>query len=63
MPWTEVMHKYKKGTLRSGGGGKVKSRAQAIAIMMSEKRAAAHKPEYRAVKQRRGNLLHGEKRG
>lgn len=58
MPWTEVMHKFKHGTLRSGSGGKVKSRAQAIAIMESEKRAAGHKPEYRA---KRGTLLHGGK--
>lgn len=41
MPSSEVMHKYKHGKLHSGSkqGPKVKSRAQAIAIMMSEKRA------------------------
>lgn len=49
MPWNEVMSKFKAGTLKSGGGGKVHSREQAIAIMMSEKRAASHgKSEYKA---------------
>ena len=40
MPSKEVMHKFKTGKLRSGSkkGPKVKSRKQAIAIMMSEKR-------------------------
>jgi hypothetical protein len=39
MPSSEVMHKYKHGKLRSGSkkGKKVKSRKQAIAIMLSEK--------------------------
>jgi hypothetical protein len=52
MPYTEVMHKWKAGTLRSGGPGgpKVKSQKQAIAIMLSEKRASKTKPEYRAQK-------------
>lgn len=41
MPFDEVMHKFKHGELKSGGSGKpVKSRKQAIAIMLSEKRAA-----------------------
>ena len=31
-----VMHEYKRGTLKSGRGGKVKSRKQAIAIAMHE---------------------------
>lgn len=48
MPWTEVMHKWKAGKLKSGGSGKtVKSQKQAVAIMLSEKREAANKPEYR----------------
>lgn len=49
MPYTEVMHKFKGGDLHSGGkqGPVVKSRKQAIAIMLSEKRAAGDKPEYR----------------
>lgn len=43
MPYDEVMHKYKHGQLHSGSkrGPKVTSRKQAIAIMLSEKRAAA----------------------
>jgi hypothetical protein len=42
MPWNEVLHKFKHGQLHSGSkqGPKVKSRDQAIAIMMSEKREA-----------------------
>ena len=47
MPYQEVMSKYKAGTLKSGGGDKVKSRQQAIAIMLSEKRSS--KPEYHAL--------------
>lgn len=31
-----VMSEYKRGTLHSGGGGKVKNRKQAIAIALSE---------------------------
>jgi uncharacterized protein DUF6496 len=40
MPYQEVMHKFKTGKLHSGSksGPKVKSRKQAIAIMLSEKR-------------------------
>ena len=35
----EAMHKYKRGTLKSGKkGGKVKSRKQAVAIGLSEAR-------------------------
>ena len=49
MPYTEVMHKFKHGSLHSGSktGPKVTNRKQAVAIMMSEKRAASHgKKEY-----------------
>ena len=44
------MHKWKEGELASGGSGKkVKSQKQAVAIMLSEKKAAnAGKPEYRS---------------
>jgi hypothetical protein len=38
---TEVereMHRYKRGTAKSGRGGKVKSRKQAIAIALSKAR-------------------------
>ncbi len=57
MPWDEVMHKAKEGTLHSGSktGPKVKSRAQAIAIMLSEKRAAqGGKKEYQSRSARDG---------
>lgn len=47
MPYTEVMHKFKSGKLKSGSGKKVKSRKQAIAIMLSEKRSG--KKEYHSV--------------
>ena len=56
MPWTEVMHKWKGGKLHSGSksGPKVTNRKQAIAIMLSEKRAAAGgKKEYAG---RKGSL-------
>ena len=39
----KVMHEYKHGELRSGRGGKVKSRKQAIAIGLSEARKAGAK--------------------
>ena len=49
MPYDQVLHKFKEGVLHSGSksGPKVKSRAQAIAIMLSEKKASKSKPEYR----------------
>lgn len=50
MPYTEVMAKWKAGELRSGSkaGPRVTSQRQAVAIMLSEKRAAAKgKREYR----------------
>lgn len=53
MPWDEVMGKFKRGELRSGSGDKVTSREQAIAIMLSEKRKAGGKPEYRSKKKRK----------
>lgn len=42
MPYDEVMHKFGKGQLHSGGpnGPKVKSQKQAVAIMESEKQKA-----------------------
>ena len=49
MPASEVFHKFKTGQLHSGSktGPKVKNRKQAIAIYLSEKRAAAKdKKEY-----------------
>jgi hypothetical protein len=55
MPWDEVMHKWKTGKLKSGGSGKpVKSKSQAVAIMLSEKRAAkAGKSEYQSAYEKR----------
>lgn len=52
MPWSEVMHKWGQGKLRSGGSGKpVKSQKQAIAIELSEKREAqGGKREYQSGK-------------
>lgn len=52
MPWDEVMHKFKSGTLHSGSksGKKVSNRKQAIAIMLSEKKKAGQgKSEYKSV--------------
>jgi hypothetical protein len=52
MPWDQVMHKWKEGDLTSGSksGPKVKSQKQAVAIMLSEKKAAAGgKKEYQGL--------------
>lgn len=47
----KVMHEMKEGKLRSGGSGKkVKSRKQAIAIGLSEARAAGAKVPKKAAK-------------
>ena len=51
MPFDKVMQKYAAGKLHSGSkkGKKVSSKAQAIAIMLSEKRkAGAGKKEYQS---------------
>jgi hypothetical protein len=42
------MHRYKRGTARSGRGGKVKSRKQAIAIGLSKARKKGKKVPARA---------------
>ena len=49
------MKKWKSGALKSGGSGKpVKSQKQAVAIMLSEKRAAeGGKSEYQAAYEKR----------
>ena len=48
-----AMHKRKKGTLKSGKGGKVKSRKQAIAIGLSEaRRKGAKVPPKRKSKKK-----------
>jgi Family of unknown function (DUF6496) len=55
LPWNEVMHKWKSGDLKSGEDGTpVRKEKQAVAIMLSEKRKAEDKPEYRAKKFSRG---------
>lgn len=50
MPYDKVMSKFKAGKLHSGSktGPRVKSRKQAVAIMLSEKKKAGSKPEYRS---------------
>ena len=51
MPWNKVMSKWSSGTLHSGSksGPKVKNQKQAVAILLSEKRAAkAGKKEYQS---------------
>jgi hypothetical protein len=53
MPWDEVLQKFKQGNLSSGSksGPKVKSRRQAIAIMLAEKRKArGGNTEYQGIK-------------
>ncbi len=55
MPWTNVMPQFKAGDLHSGSksGPAVKSRAQALAILMSEKKKAAQgDTEYEAPSMR-----------
>ena len=39
----KVMSEYKHGSLKSGKGGKVKSRKQAVAIALNEARSAGAK--------------------
>jgi len=39
----KVMKEYKQGDLKSGSGGKVKSRKQAVAIALSEARKSGAK--------------------
>ncbi len=49
MPFNEVMGKFAKGELHSGSksGPKITNRRQAVAVMLSEKKAAAGgKKEY-----------------
>ena len=52
-----TMHRRKKGTLKSGKGGKggtVESRKQAIAIGLSEARAKGKKVPKKAAKRKAG---------
>ena len=53
-PVDRVMHEYEHGELKSGGGAKVKSRKQAVAIALSE--AGASNRETPAKNKR--NLAH-----
>lgn len=61
MPWQDVMHKFKHGELHSGSkkGKKVTDHAQAVAIMMSEKKSG--KKEYHAGPSKNFNKRHGVK--
>jgi hypothetical protein len=54
-----AMRRRKKGTLRSGSGGKVKSRKQAIAIGLSEARSKGGK----VPKRKTGRKTGGRKTG
>ncbi len=58
MPYDKVMSKFKSGKLHSGSstGPAVKSRKQAVAIMLSEKRAAeGGKKEYMSKSAKKKN--------
>lgn len=60
MPSSQVMKKWKKGKLHSGGpsGPVVKSQKQAVAIMMSEKRTEAkHGGKYPEKKRKGGSAM------
>lgn len=57
-----AMHERKKGTLRSGRGGKVKSRKQAIAIGLSEARKAGKKVPKRKTKKSKNKKGKSKKR-
>lgn len=46
----KVMSEYKHGTLKSGKGGKVKSRKQAVAIALSEARSSGAKIPHKKAK-------------
>lgn len=64
MPSSAVLGKYKRGQLHSGSktGKKVTNRRQAVAIMMSEKRAEAkHGGKYPDRKKARDKRLSKEK--
>jgi hypothetical protein len=50
----KVMREYKRGSLRSSSGGKVRKRKQAVAIALSEARkSGAHIPRKGKSKRRR----------
>jgi hypothetical protein len=63
MPFDQVMHKFKHGMLHSGSssGPRVTNRKQAVAIMLSEKKAAgAGKTEYQSSAKRGFASLKGK---
>jgi len=63
MPWNKVMEKFGEGKLHSGSkkGPEVKSQPQAVAIMLSEKRAAeGGKKEYAERPKFKGITHHGD---
>ena len=51
MPSTNVMHEFKEGSLHSGSksGPKVKSRKQAVAIMLSEREKEMPSSSYNRI--------------
>jgi Family of unknown function (DUF6496) len=53
-----VMHEFKHGELRSGRGGKVKSRRQAIAIALKEAGAS----KYQSKSENKRNLARSERK-
>jgi hypothetical protein len=58
-----AMRRRKRGTLRSGSGGRVKSRKQAIAIGLSEAREKGAKvPRRKGAKKKGGKKKGGKKR-
>ena len=62
MPFNQVFKKWKAGQLHSGSkrGPLVKSQKQAVAIFLSEKRAAAQgKSEYKPAPERRAKATGG----
>jgi hypothetical protein len=50
---SKVMREYKHGSLRSGSGGKVRKRKQAVAIALSEARRAGARIPRRGASRRR----------
>jgi len=59
VPYDEVMHKFGKGKLHSGGPGGpvVKNQKQAVAIRMSEKKKAGEgKTEYQSKKKPKADM-------
>lgn len=65
MPWDEVMPKWKSGDLHSGSkdGPPVKNQKQAVAIMLSEKRAAkGGNKDYQSKQSKQSKAVEGLKK-